>query len=101
MNAGTYTLSESGGPAGYTASAWSCTAGTFTGASSGVAAQHLCHLHDQQQRPARALTLTKVVDAAASGSGKVAADWTLTATPNAIPGQSAVSGNGDPTSAAG
>ena len=33
VNAGTYTLSESGGPAGYTAGAWSCTAGTLTGAS--------------------------------------------------------------------
>ena len=33
VNAGTYTLSESGGPGGYTASSWSCTAGTLTGAS--------------------------------------------------------------------
>src|SRR5207344_180680 len=33
VNAGTYTLSESGGPAGYTAGAWSCTAGTLTGSS--------------------------------------------------------------------
>ena len=33
VNAGTYTLSESGGPAGYTASAWSCTGATATGGS--------------------------------------------------------------------
>ena len=31
VDAGTYTLSESGGPAGYTASAWSCTGATATG----------------------------------------------------------------------
>jgi hypothetical protein len=28
FDAGTYNLSESGGPAGYTASAWSCAGGT-------------------------------------------------------------------------
>ena len=33
VNAGTYTLSESGGPANYTPGAWTCTAGTLTGAS--------------------------------------------------------------------
>ena len=33
VNAGTYTLSESGGPAGYTAGDWSCTGGTLTGSS--------------------------------------------------------------------
>ncbi len=30
VNAGTYTLSESNGPAGYTAGSWQCTGGTFT-----------------------------------------------------------------------
>ena len=54
VSAGTYALSESGGPAGYTAGAWSCTAGTLTGASPGPAAQRRQrHLHDQQQRPSR------------------------------------------------
>ena len=47
------------------------------------------------------LTLTKVVDPAATGSGKVPADWTLTATPVAITGQGPVSGNGDPTTPGG
>ena len=51
VNAGTYTLSESGGPAGYAAGAWSCTAGTLTGASLVLPLNGLCHLHDQQQRP--------------------------------------------------
>ena len=49
----------------------------------------------------RELTLTKVVDPAATGSGKVPADWTLTATPVAITGQGPVSGNGDPTTPGG
>ena len=101
VNSGTYTLSESGGPAGYTAGAWSCTAGTLTGASlvltPGVSAT--CTINNDDQ-PAQ-LTLTKIVDAAASGSGKVPADWTLTATPVAITGQGPVTGNGDPTSAGG
>ena len=47
------------------------------------------------------LTLTKVVDSAASGSGRVPADWTLTATPVAITGQGPVSGNGDPSTPGG
>ena len=33
VSAGTYTLSEANGPAGYSASAWVCTAGTLDGAS--------------------------------------------------------------------
>ena len=36
--AGTYTLAESGGPAGYTAGAWSCTGGTLAGSSLVLAA---------------------------------------------------------------
>ena len=58
-----------------------------------------CTIHNTEQ-PAH-LTLIKEVDAAATGSGKVPADWTLTATPVDIDGQDAVSGNGDPTSAGG
>ena len=38
VNAGTYTLAESGGPSGYSASAWSCTGGTLTGSSLVLAA---------------------------------------------------------------
>ncbi len=44
-------------------------------------------------QPAR-LTLRKVVDPGSSGSTKTPADWTLTASPNGIPGQPPVSGNG-------
>ena len=53
VTAGTYTLSESGGPAGYTAGAWSCTAGTVTGGIARPAQRRQRHLHHQQQRPAR------------------------------------------------
>jgi cell division septation protein DedD len=38
VTAGTYTLAESGGPTGYTPSAWSCTGGTLTGSSLVLAA---------------------------------------------------------------
>jgi uncharacterized repeat protein (TIGR01451 family) len=38
VDAGTYTLAESGGPTGYTAGAWSCTGGTLTGNSLVLAA---------------------------------------------------------------
>ena len=96
VDAGTYALSESGGPAGYTAGSWSCTGGTLTGASlvltPGSAAT--CTINNNDQ-PAQ-LTLVKVVDPAESGSGRVAADWTLTAS-----GPTPASGNGDPSSPGG
>ena len=47
------------------------------------------------------LTLEKVVDAGSTGSTRVPADWTVTATPDAVPGQGTVTGNGDPASAGG
>ncbi len=49
-----YALSETGGPAGYTASAWSCVGGTQTGASIALALGQSRDVHDQQQRPAGA-----------------------------------------------
>ena len=70
--------------------------GTVTLAAGNAAT---CTITNTDQ-PAK-LTLAKVVDPAASGSGKVASDWTLTATPVAITGQGPVSGNGDPTTAGG
>ncbi len=99
--AGTYTLAESGGPTGYTAGDWSCTGGTVTGTSVVVplGGDVTCTINNTEQ-PAQ-LTLVKEVDAAASGSGKVPADWTLTATPVDIDGQDVVTGNGDPTSPGG
>ena len=101
VSAGTYTLSESGGPGGYTAGDWSCTGGTVTDTSVvvPVGGDVTCTINNSDQ-PAH-LTLIKEVDAAATGSGKVPADWTLTATPVGIDGQDEVSGNGDPTSPGG
>ncbi len=104
VTVGTYTLAEAGGPTGYTASQWACTGAASSDAGAGtvtvaVGNSATCTITNTDQ-PAK-LTLTKVVDAAASGSGKVAADWTLTATPVAIVGQAPVTGNGDPTTAGG
>jgi uncharacterized repeat protein (TIGR01451 family) len=47
------------------------------------------------------LTLVKKVDNGDTGADASASDFTLTATPNGIDGQDAVSGNGDPASAGG
>ena len=101
VQVGSYTLTESG-PAGYGASAWTCTGATsFTGTSVTLAEGQnaTCEITNTAQ-PAH-LTLQKIVDANESGSGKKPADWTLTADPNDIPGQQPVTGNGDPTSAGG
>ena len=94
-------MSESGGPTGYTAGAWSCTGGSVTDGIVTVptGGTVTCTL-DNDDQPAT-LTLVKVVDPAASGSGEVPADWTLTAAPSGIVGQGPVSGNGDPTSPGG
>ena len=101
---GSYALAEAGGPGGYTASAWSCTGATSTDPTTGTVTlaagdAATCTITNTDQ-PAT-LTLAKVVDGSASGSGKVPADWTLTATPVAITGQGPVTGNGDPTSPGG
>jgi len=100
VSAGTYVLSESGGPAGYTPEAWSCTGGTLTGASVVVPSGGtvICTINNNDQ-PAQ-LTLVKEVDNANGGTG-VPADWTLTAAPQGIAGQGDVSGNGDPTTPGG
>ena len=90
VDAGTYVLSEAG-PAGYSAGAWECDAGTLTGASlvltPGVSAT--CTIENDDQ-PAT-LTLEKTVDNGTTGTA-VATDWTLSATgPVTISGPS-----GDP-----
>jgi hypothetical protein len=101
VDAGSYTLAESGGPGGYLASAWACTGATLDGTSLtlAVGADARCTITNSDQ-PAR-LTLVKVVDGEAAGTGRVPADWTLTATPDGIEGQEPVSGNGDPNTAGG
>jgi hypothetical protein len=101
---GGFQLSEAGGDPGYAASAWSCTGSATPVTAGGVVTVGLdenvtCTITNTDQ-PAT-LTLQKVVDGAAAGSGRVPADWTLTATPVNIAGQATVSGNGDPASGGG
>ena len=95
VSAGTYTLSETT-VAGYTASSWSCTAGTLTGSSlvltNGQSAT--CSITNSDQ--ASTLTLTKTVNNAHGGT-KTISDFPLTATgPTTITG---VSGTAAVTSA--
>ena len=103
---GSYELSELAGAAvpvdGYVGGEWSCVGGTpGEGASVHVALgdQVTCTINNADQ-PAH-LTLVKVVDGQAAGSGRVPADWKLTAKPAQIEGQQSVSGNGNPESAGG
>jgi hypothetical protein len=79
VKAGTYTLSESGGPAGYTASAWSCIGGTLSGSqiTLGPGESASCTITNSSQKAH--LKLVKVVDNTAGGSS-VTTDWTLSAT---------------------
>ncbi|HEY5117515.1 MAG TPA: hypothetical protein VIJ00_18475, partial [Nakamurella sp.] len=97
VSAGTYTLSESNGPAGYTAGSWSCTAGTLTGASLVLALGQsaTCTINNDDQ-PAT-LTLVKTVTNDNGGTALPTA-WNLTATgPTTITG---VTGSATVTSAA-
>ncbi len=98
---GEYVLSEvNPDPTGYDLSAVSCVVdGNPTGTNVwwpnvtlGLGSVAVCTFTNQD-KPAK-LTLRKSVDAGYTGSPAAAGDWTLTATPNAITGQSAVSGNG-------
>lgn len=88
VNAGTYTLSESGGPAGYTMGSWSCTAGTLTGSSLVLTPGQnaTCTINNNDTQPR--LTLVKTVTNDNGGTQAVSA-WTLTATgPTNISGAS-------------
>ncbi len=92
VDAGVYTLAESGGPTGYSAGAWGCTGGgSLTGSSLVLAAGETvsCSITNTFIPPAAAsLTLTKQV----SGGTALPTDWTLSATgPTPISGHS-----GDP-----
>ena len=98
---GDYDLSETAGAAvptgGYTASDWDCTGADVTGGDQvtvGLGDDVTCTITNDDN-PAT-LTLVKVVDGDAAGSGHVPADWTLTAD-----GPTTVTGNGDPTTPGG
>ena len=80
FDAGSYDLSESGGPAGYTASTWSCTGGqtgTLAKVIVGLGDDITCTITNNDNAPK--LTLNKVV---VNDNGGTAAEsaWTLTAT---------------------
>ena len=78
VNAGTYVLSETG-PAGYTAGAWSCTAGTLAGSNLTLAVGQIatCTINNNDTAPV--LTLVKTVTDFSGGPSTVSS-FTLTAT---------------------
>ena len=84
---GQFTLAESGGPSGYTASSWSCVGGALAGSVVTVPANIpvQCSITNDDQ-PA-SLTLTKIV-VNDNGGAATPASWTLTA--NALPFASGV-----------
>ncbi|WP_344802490.1 hypothetical protein [Microlunatus ginsengisoli] len=77
IDAGSYLLSESGGPRGYVAGAWSCSGGTVTrnrlAAVNGAAV--VCTVTNSAQEPA--LTLIKVVRGGAGGTAASPSAWQL------------------------
>ncbi len=79
VDAGLYTLSESGGPAGYAAGAWSCVGGTLVGDQLTLAlgGSAVCSITNDDEAPS--LTLVKQVTND-NGGAAVPGDWTLTAT---------------------
>jgi uncharacterized repeat protein (TIGR01451 family) len=94
FSAGTYALSESGGPAGYTAGAWTCTNGVTVDAqgqiSIGLGQTTTCSITNDDDAPS--LTLVKNVTKNNGGTAD-ATDWTLTAS-----GPTPISGLGGATS---
>ncbi len=80
FSAGTYTLSQTGGPAsGYTNGGWSCTGGTFVAPDQiTIAAGQTvsCSIANNDVAPTLKLVKTVTND---DGGSSVSADWTLTA----------------------
>lgn len=77
VNAGTYTLSETDGPAGYAAGGWSCTEGTLTGDSLVLAAgdNATCTINNDDQA-AHLIVIKHVIND--NGGTAVAADFATT-----------------------
>lgn len=98
VSAGTYNLSEAltspSGPSGYTASAWVCTGGTQNGAAVTIALGQNVTCTITNTAVPSTLTLVKIVDNGDTGAIGQPSDWTLTAAPQNIPGQTAVTGAG-------
>ena len=87
--AGTYALSESGTPSGFTPSTWTCTGGSISGATVTVpnGGDVTCQITNTAIAPT--LTLVKVVDNGTTGGTGAPTDWTLTADgPTVVTGNS-------------
>jgi len=84
FQAGTYNLSESAGPAGYTAGSWNCAGGSLNGSALTIALGEsaTCTLINDDDGPG--LTLVKQV-VTNNGGDAVPADWTLSATGGPTP----------------
>ncbi len=79
VNAGTYALSESTGPAGYTASPWSCSNGSSVVpgvVKIGLDESVVCEIVNDDNAPQLTLVKTVINN---NGGTAVASDWTLTA----------------------
>jgi len=81
FKAGTYALSESAGPSGYTASAWTCTNSVTVNGSNqitlGLGQTTVCSITNTAVAPTLKLVKTVTND---NGGNKNPVDWTLTAT---------------------
>jgi uncharacterized repeat protein (TIGR01451 family) len=89
VNIGSYALSESSGPAGYTASIWVCPGGTLVGSTVSVTsgANVTCTITNTASAPT--LTLVKQVVNGTTGATAIPSAWTLTASgPTTIAGSS-------------
>ena len=92
VDAGTYDLSESGGPAGYAGGDWSCDGGTLTDASLVLASGETATCTINNDDIESQLTLVKTVTNDSGGTA-AAGDWTLTAVgPVTISGASGTAG---------
>ena len=78
VDAGTYTLSEFGGSAGYTAGSWSCVGGTQSGdqITLGLGESATCTIINDDKAPGLTLLKTVIND---NGGTAAPTDWTLTA----------------------
>jgi hypothetical protein len=86
--AGDYVLSETNGQADYTASSWSCTAGTLVGATVSLANGEVATCTINNDDDAAIMTLVKTVSNDNGGSAQET-DWALSATgPSNISGAS-------------
>jgi LPXTG-motif cell wall-anchored protein/uncharacterized repeat protein (TIGR01451 family) len=92
----TFGLSETGGPAGYTLSGVNCGSGPVTSVQVPIGTTVTCTFTNIDSPGS--LTLTKHLGDQA-GDDAVESDWTLTAAPVGIDGQSVITGDGTATGA--